>query len=187
MEVPLRRYVGDYLMLLIPATAIVALDQWTKWLVSTNLEYGEMWAPWNWMLPYARIVHWSNTGSAFGMFQRFGNVFMVLAIVVSIFILYYYPRVERKEWLIRLALTMQLAGAVGNLIDRIRQGHVTDFISVGDFAVFNVADSCISVGTVILLVGMYLFDRRQHDTEPKQPPAGSDQVIQTLPEESQGE
>jgi signal peptidase II len=174
-------------MLLLPALMIVILDQWTKWLVSKNLEFGEMWAPWPWLLPYARIIHISNTGSAFGLFQGFGNVFMVLAIVVSIFILYYYPRVERREWVIRLALTMQLGGAVGNLIDRLRQGYVTDFISVGEFAIFNIADSCISVGTVILVIGMYFYDKRQQHSAPDKPSIGEKEIIQTLPEEGQGE
>jgi signal peptidase II len=187
VEVFLKRYVRDYLFLIIPAAIIIIMDQWTKWLVSTNLDYGEMWAPWHWLLPYVRIIHYSNTGSAFGLFQGFGNVFMVLAILVSVFILYYFPRVERKEWVIRLALTLQLAGAVGNLIDRLRQGFVTDFISVGNFAVFNIADSCISVGTVILLIGMYFYDKREQQAALDNGNKTGEELGQPFPEDSHGE
>jgi len=157
----LRRVWLDYLQLILPAAALVALDQWTKWLVTTRIPYSGSWAPWDWLMPYARIVHWSNTGAAFGMFQDMNLVFTVLAFAVSLFILYYYPRIPTNDWLVRLALVLQLSGAVGNLIDRLRQGYVTDFISVGNFAVFNVADSCISVGVVVLMLGMYLRERRE--------------------------
>jgi signal peptidase II len=178
----LQRYVRDYLILVPPAAILVAVDQWTKWLVSTSLGIGEAWAPWPWLLPYARIIHWANTGSAFGMFQGLGNVFAVLAVLVSLFILYYFPRIEPRDWLVRLALILQLGGAVGNLVDRIRQGHVTDFISVGNFAVFNVADSCISVGVVVLMLGMYLKDNRerQNPADPGvegQPPESAEHLV----------
>lgn len=144
------------------AGLIVALDQWTKSLVRTNLALSETWLPdsLNWLSPYARIVHWYNTGAAFGMFQSGSMVFTVLAIVVIGAIIYYFPRVENNDWTLRLAMSMQLAGAAGNLIDRLMfDGRVTDFISVGTFPVFNVADASISVGTVILLLGVYLQER----------------------------
>jgi signal peptidase II len=60
---------------------------------------------------------------------------------------------------------MQLGGAVGNLIDRVTQGYVTDFVSVGNFAVFNVADSCITVGVGVLILGVWLQERRKKKTE----------------------
>ena len=112
-------------------------------------------------MPYARIIHWQNTGAAFGIFQQFGDVFLVLSLIVSIAIIYYFPQVPHSEWYMRLAMGLQLGGAVGNLIDRIYQGHVTDFISVGDFAVFNVADSSISVGVAVLVLGMWLKERER--------------------------
>ena len=144
------------------ASVIVALDQWTKWLVRSNIPSGGMWLPESleWLSPYARVVNWYNTGAAFGMFQNGSTVFAVLAFVVIGAIIYYYPQVEKSDWTLRLAMGMQLAGAIGNLIDRLtQQGRVTDFISVGKFAVFNVADSSITVGTIVLLLGVYLQER----------------------------
>ena len=156
----LKRHLRDYLPLLIIAGVILVLDQWSKHLVRTSIPYSEVWAPWDWMLPFVRFVHWQNTGAAFGMFQGMNIVFMILAIIVSIAILYYFPLIPKEDWLIRVALCSQFGGAVGNLIDRFQFGAVTDFISVGSFAVFNVADACISVGVVLLILGMWLRERR---------------------------
>ena len=157
----MKKYLRDYAFLLGIAGFIVVVDQWTKNLVRTLIPLAESWSPWEWLAPYARIVHWQNTGAAFGVLQGFNLVFSILAIIVSIAILYYFPRVPRTEWLIRLAMAMQLGGAVGNLIDRLTQGTVTDFISLGTFAVFNVADACISVGTALLIFAVWISERRQ--------------------------
>jgi signal peptidase II len=157
----LKKYIRDYIILLAPTAIIVLLDQWTKQLVRTSIPFGQSWSPWPWLMPYVRVVHWQNTGAAFGMFQGFGIVFTILAFIVAIAILYYYPRVPRNEWAMRLAMTLQMSGAVGNLIDRLTQGTVTDFISVGNFAVFNVADASISVGTVILVLAVWISERKQ--------------------------
>ena len=156
------KLVGTYMYLFSIAGAIIALDQWTKNLVRTNLALGETWLPdsLTWLSPYARIVNWYNTGAAFGMFQNGSMIFTVLAIIVISAIIYYFPRVEQSDWTLRLAMSMQLAGAAGNLIDRLtNDGKVTDFVSVGTFPVFNVADASISIGTVILLLGVYLQER----------------------------
>ena len=151
------------------AALIVALDQWTKWLVRVNIPEGGVWLPESlaWLSPYARIVHWHNTGAAFGMFQNASMVFTVLAFIVIAAILYYYPHVENSDWSLRLAMSMQLGGAIGNLIDRLARGRVTDFISIGTFPVFNVADASISVGAVVLLLGVWLTERAERQEKAK--------------------
>jgi signal peptidase II len=157
----LKRLIRDYLALLLTAGVVVGLDQWTKWLVRENLPFQGEWLPdgLSWLSPYARIVHWYNSGAAFGMFQDAGGVFTVLAFLVIIAILYYYPRVEPEDWTLRLAMGLQLGGALGNLTDRLTMGKVTDFISVGTFPVFNIADASISVGVVVLLLGVWAKER----------------------------
>ena len=164
----MKSVAGKYVFLFAIAGLIVVLDQWTKSLVRTNLVLGETWLPnaLTWLSPYARIVHWYNTGAAFGMFQSGSMVFTVLAIIVISVIIYYFPRVENHDWTLRLAMSMQLAGAVGNLLDRLaHDGKVTDFISVGTFPVFNIADASISIGTAILLLGVYLQERSAQKTK----------------------
>lgn len=163
MKTSLRCWL-DYTVLLTMSGMIVALDQWTKWLVRTHLPIGGVWSPWEWLLPYARIVHWYNSGAAFGMFQGAGLLFTVLAIVVSGLILYYYPRIRAEDWILRLAMWLQLGGAIGNLIDRLTLGQVTDFISIGTFPVFNIADSSITISVIVLLLGGWLKERAHRQT-----------------------
>lgn len=165
----MNRYLRDYLVLLGLAGIVVAFDQWTKWLVRTNLPYQGTWLPnWlNWLSPYARIVHWYNSGAAFGSFQNGNYVFTALAIIVIGAILYYYPRVEPSDWTLRLAMSLQLGGAAGNLVDRLLMQKVTDFISVGNFPVFNVADSSISIGVVVLLLGVWIRERAEKKSAPR--------------------
>jgi signal peptidase II len=158
----LKKFLQTYGILFTIAGVIVALDQWTKWLVRASIPLGGSWLPESlqWLSPYARIVNWHNKGAAFGMFQNGSMVFAVLAFIVVGAIIYYYPQVDQRDWALRIAMSMQLAGALGNLIDRLMQeGRVTDFISVGTFPVFNVADSSITVGTIVLLLGIYLQER----------------------------
>jgi signal peptidase II len=163
----LQKFFQSYWSLFLVAGTIILIDQATKLYIRANFIEGvDVWAPWDWMLPYARIVHITNTGVAFGMFQGMGFAFAILAMIVSAAIIYYYRHVPAKDWLVRLALCLQLGGAVGNLIDRLtNQGYVTDFISVGNFPVFNVADSSITIGVVVLLLGVWIQERREKNGE----------------------
>jgi signal peptidase II len=156
-----KKAVKNYWAIFMIAAVIVGLDQWTKWLVRTNISPGESWLPASlqWLSPYARIVHWYNQGAAFGMFQQGNMVFTVLAFIVVAAIIYYYPQIASADWPLRLAMSMQMGGAIGNLVDRLTIGHVTDFISIGKFPVFNIADSSISVGCVVLLLGVWWQER----------------------------
>ncbi len=163
---------SDYLYLLSLAGLILAADQWTKALVRTQLDFQQTWVPWAWLSPYARIIHMHNTGAAFGLFKDFSLVFTILAVLVAAAILYYFPQVPRSDWTLRLAMGLQLGGALGNLTDRlVRDGQVTDFVSILNFPVFNVADASISVGVVILALGMWLNERK------KSPETIPDQVV----------
>ena len=126
-----------------------------------NLPFQGTWLPaWlDWLSPYARFVHWYNSGAAFGMFQEGNLIFTGLAFIVIAAILYYYPHAESGDWSLRLAMGLQLGGAVGNLIDRLLMGRVTDFISVGTFPVFNIADASITIGVAVLLLGVWLKEK----------------------------
>jgi len=157
----LKKVLQDYLWLALLAGSIIGADQYTKYLVRINLAINETWSPWGWLDPYARIVHWKNTGAAFGLGQDYGTVFAILSLLVSLAIIYFYPQVPRQDWPLRLALGMQMSGALGNLIDRLNYGYVIDFVSLGRFPVFNVADASISMGVVALLLGVWIKDRQQ--------------------------
>lgn len=150
----------DALSLLVTVTIVIGLDQWTKALVRASLSVGESFPLFPNFLPFIKIVNWYNRGAAFGIFQNSGTIFIVLAFVVSIFIISYYPQVPKEDWAIRIAMGMQMGGALGNAIDRLMRGFVTDFFAVGSFPVFNVADSAISVGAVIFILGVWASEKK---------------------------
>lgn len=155
------KYLHDYLTLFAIGGAIIILDQITKTLVRMNLALGETWSPWEWLEPFARIVNWKNTGAAFGMLPSLGDFITILAIVVAIAIVYYFPRVPREDWTMRLAMGLEFGGAVGNLFDRLTIGWVTDFVSIWRFPVFNVADLSITLGVIVLLLGIWSQERQK--------------------------
>jgi len=158
--------IRNYILLAILAGMVLLLDQATKELVRTRLELGEIWMPIEAIRPYLHIVHWTNTGAAFGMFQQGGMVFTVLAIIVSGAIIWYYRDSDSATWPVRIALGLQLGGALGNLVDRLLHGtEVTDFIWFSFFpAVFNVADGAISLGVALLMLDILLEYRKSRGT-----------------------
>ena len=182
------KYLRDYLTLFAIGGAIIILDQITKTLVRMNLALGETWSPWEWLEPFARIVNWKNTGAAFGMLPSFGDFITILAIVVAIAIVYYFPRVPREDWTMRLAMGLEFGGAVGNLFDRLTIGWVTDFVSIWRFPVFNVADLSITLGVIVLLLGVWSQERGK-DLLPDSIDADlhNDANSDQIPEENLGE
>ena len=143
--------------LLLPAVAIVTLviDQISKWVVMTNFRPGESWNPVAALDRWVSLTYVTNTGAAFGLFPDFGGVFMIIAVVVIVVIIVYYRQLPSDHWLIQVSLGLQLGGALGNLLNRLLYGHVIDFIDFKVWPVFNVADSSVFVGVVIL--AFYLF------------------------------
>ena len=131
------------------AAAFVAADQATKVLVRDRLAPHETWPP-GWTLIH--FSHVENTGAAFGILQG-GGTFLIAATLVAVgvmtFLLLTLPLSSRYY---PVALSLILGGAIGNLIDRVRFGAVTDFIDPMFYPAFNVADSCIVIGVGVLLV-----------------------------------
>jgi signal peptidase II len=150
---------GWWILPLVAAVAL-ALDQWTKYLVASRLELYGSWAPLRALAHVFTIHYVTNTGAAFGLFQNGSLFFVIVAVIVSVVIVLYYRHLEEGQWLIRLSLGLQLAGALGNLIDRIRVGYVIDFLDFRVWPVFNLADASIVCG-VILLAYLLLREERQ--------------------------
>ena len=110
--------------------------------------------------PLFRLTHVHNTGAAFGIFPQGSTVFLIIALVVSGIIVYYYRQLPHHAVLLRLALGLQLGGALGNAIDRVRQVYVVDFMHIEFIPVFNVADLCFVVGVALLALEILLEERR---------------------------
>ena len=146
-------------------TAVIILDQLTKWRIEKTIPLNTSHAPIPELYPYFQFSHIANTGSAFGFFPQAKWVFTILAVVVAIGIAYFNYRLPTQSLKVRLTLGLLFGGAVGNLIDRFRIGHVTDFmnfnlrpllqpaldIPILDWAVFNVADMAISTGIGLMI------------------------------------
>jgi signal peptidase II len=137
------------IVFLVMALVLLA-DQLSKFYVESNLPLNSMWAPLPEWESFFRITHVSNTGAAFGLFQSGNLILSIVAVVVSIVIILYNQHLPAHLYWYRLALGLQLGGALGNLLSRLRVGHVTDFFDLGPVPVFNVADMSIVTGTILL-------------------------------------
>jgi signal peptidase II len=147
------------------SAAVVALDQATKALIDAFLPVYESWT----LIPgLVDIVHVHNAGVAFGMLNgiddpRRGILTTGLALAALAGIAYYARHIRPEERLARLGLSLILGGAVGNLIDRLRQGYVVDFVDVywgtWHFWAFNVADAAISIGATLVFVEVIFLSR----------------------------
>ncbi|MBI3170485.1 MAG: signal peptidase II [Chloroflexi bacterium] len=153
------------------AAGIIALDQWTKWLVIQSIPLNTSWLPesMQWLSPYARLLHIQNRGVSFGLFQNGNTFFIILTTVIVVAIVYYVSHMDHPSDWMWVAAGMYLGGAVGNLIDRLTLGAVTDFISVGTFYIFNVADASINVSVVLLLLLSWFHERKSSAPKPLTP------------------
>ncbi|MGB8692574.1 MAG: signal peptidase II [Steroidobacteraceae bacterium] len=146
---------------------VIALDQWTKHLVETHIESFDTRV----VLPVFNLVRAYNRGAAFSMFNVPGAwqrwAFSALALGVSAALIVWLARLESRAQLMAGSLALILAGALGNLIDRLRLGMVVDFLQVHwhdhYFPAFNVADSAITLGAIGLLLDAFLNSRRAAD------------------------
>ena len=110
--------------LILPAVAglVVLADQLSKYLVTTRLDVGQSWDIVPWLGPIFRITYVTNTGVAFGLFPGASIFFTFLSTVVAVAIFLYGWYLPREQWFFRLVLSLPLGGAIGNLVDRFRQG-----------------------------------------------------------------
>ncbi len=144
-----------YSFLVAVSALVFAADQASKAIVKASMQLGDV-IP---VLPPVLDLHYiTNRGVAFGLFQRFGDVFVPIAVVIMAIIVGYYRSLRGRRLWLRTALALQLGGAMGNLLDRLRYGAVVDFIEFHidainfHWPVFNLADSAIVIGVGILLI-----------------------------------
>lgn len=156
---------GEKLLPFLILAVVIFLDQLTKYLVETRIPLYGVWAPIPALEGIFRIVHTANTGAVFGLFQGSGMFFAALAVVVAIAIAYFNMTLPGHQWLIRVALGLQLGGALGNLIDRLRQGHVTDFVDTGPWYIWNLADLAIVSGVILFGFAYWREVRREEEAK----------------------
>ena len=156
-------------ILLVAGVAVVVfvVDRVTKAWVSENIPLGTARPI---IGDYVRIVHAQNTGAAFGLLPERTTLLSVLSVVAVLAIVYYYRQIASNSALVSATLGMQLGGAFGNLLDRITQGYVVDFVDVGvgdiRFWAFNVADSSIVVGIILVTAALWYEEHRATTPKP---------------------
>ena len=144
------------------AVLVFFVDQFSKYLVREFLRLYQSFPADG----FFRITHTFNTGSIFGIFQGQNTAFILVSFVgVAVLVLLY--RSQRfPTGLLRISLGLQLGGAFGNLLDRVRLGHVTDWVDIGPWPIFNVADACIVTG-LIVLAWLFIMSERAPPAQPQ--------------------
>jgi signal peptidase II len=150
----------QWVSLIAIALAAVVADQVTKHVVATNLRLGDRLHV---VGPFA-IRHVQNSGIAFGLFASATPAVIVLTAVAVAWMLAYFARSGARHPVLPIALGLVIGGSVSNLADRIRLGYVTDFLDFRYWPAFNLADSFIVIGVVILLAALVLAEREPRPT-----------------------
>lgn len=146
------------------AAFVVLLDQWTKWLIVKNMEYGERISV---LDPWFGILSHRNKGAAWGMLEGQMWLFSIVTVAVICAILYFYHKEAKGKPVFQVGLMLLLGGAVGNFIDRLFRGEVVDFVDVlipiinYDFPIFNVADAALTIAVVVLMIGLIMEDKKE--------------------------
>lgn len=130
---------------------LVGIDQWTKWYFLKNKE---LFNKFEVIKDFFYLTYLENRGAAFGILQNFRWFFIIITIIALAIMIGYF--IKSDNIFLRLALSILIAGAIGNFIDRLFRGYVVDFLDFYlfgyDFPVFNVADICVNVGVFLLVI-----------------------------------
>jgi signal peptidase II len=135
--------------------AAIAADQATKHIVGASLYVGERVGV---VGPFS-IHHVQNSGIAFGLFASATSIVIFLTVLAVIWMLTFFARSGARHPVLPVGLGLVLGGSISNLVDRVRLGHVTDFLDVGPWPAFNLADSFIVVGVAVLVATLLALDR----------------------------
>ena len=148
------------------AALIIVLDQFTKWLIVKNMDLYEQVTV---IENFLYITSHRNRGAAWGILQGQMTFFYIVTVVVVIGIVFYMHKYAKNDRLLALSLSFMLGGAIGNFIDRLFRKEVVDFIDVKiftyDYPIFNIADSFLVIGVILLIIATFLDERRQRQAK----------------------
>jgi len=158
-----KRVIYKDFILMATLITVIVLDQLSKYIIKSTFNLYESWPE----TGIFRIYHTYNTGTAFGLLQGQTILLIIASLIALVFLIYIYNEYTLGNIILRMALGLQLGGAISNLSDRLAFGSVTDFISVGWWPVFNIADSSIVVGITILIAGIFYREKLSTRNEQK--------------------
>lgn len=152
-----------WLLLFLIIAAVLVVDQISKRIVVDTLRLGESHQPIPAIADFFQITRSQNTGAAFGFLSQAGDIFLIVAVVVTFALLLYYSRLPANAALTRFGIGLVCGGALGNALDRIQYGAVVDFIHYQIPGVVsnvsNVADHAIVIGVIILFIDSWRSER----------------------------
>lgn len=144
--------------------AVIIVDQLTKYFVKTDMQLGESIEVFG---EYVKITSHRNSGAAWGILQGQMIFFYIITVIVIIILIYMFFKEARGKLVMQLGISLLIAGAIGNFIDRVLYQQVTDFIDVllitYDFPIFNVADASLTIGVVLLVIQILFLEREKKD------------------------
>ncbi|HOC53064.1 MAG TPA: signal peptidase II [Caldisericia bacterium] len=144
-----------FIYFLIFTSIFIFLDRISKYFVVKNLDYNEKIHIFKDLLKFEKV---ENRGGIFGIFPEGRYFFIIISFIALMLLLYFFIKIEPKTLFIAFNISLIISGILGNLIDRLKYGYVIDFISVKNFPVFNLSDSYITIGIVLMLIFLWKMD-----------------------------
>ena len=147
------------------ALVTIIIDQWTKWLI---VKYMDMYESVSIIDGFFSITSHRNEGAAWGILQGQMTFFYIITVIVIIGIIYSLQKYAKESALLAISLSIILGGAIGNFIDRIFRKEVVDFLDVMifsyDFPIFNIADSCLTIGVILFFIATIIDEKKRKKT-----------------------
>ena len=147
-----KYYVGMSLLL---AFLIIVIDQVTKWIIASSMKIGDSYE----VIPnFLNITSHRNNGAAWGILSGKMFFFYIITVIILIVLVLFFIKEAQYNLFMQLAISLLFAGALGNFIDRLLNGEVVDFIDTNifgyDFPIFNVADSSLTIGVILVIIAL---------------------------------
>jgi signal peptidase II len=169
MERSMSRTGRNWMVVIVIIAAVLVVDQVTKRIVVDTMAVGESRQIIPVLVPFFQITRSENTGAAFGFLPQVGDLFLIVAVVVVLAMLYFYRRIPPEAHLIRIAIGIICGGALGNALDRLEYGSVVDFIhyQIPGFIsnVSNLADHAIVLGVALIFIDSWLVEHTKKQVE----------------------
>jgi signal peptidase II len=162
----MKKFFSRYGFLILLAGGVILLDQVTKILIRNRFEQWAGDGPWDFLGLQLFLVHMPNTGMMMGLFQGAGTIIAIIGLVIAGILIVIFPRISRQNWPARWGMGLLLGGILGNLIDRITLGYITDFVLIDPLPVFNLADIAVYTSVILLAAGVLLDGRRKSRQAP---------------------
>ncbi|HDC7888352.1 TPA: signal peptidase II [Staphylococcus aureus] len=160
-----KYFIGTSILI---AVFVVIFDQVTKYIIATTMKIGDSFE----VIPhFLNITSHRNNGAAWGILSGKMTFFFIITIIILIVLVYFFIKDAQYNLFMQVAISLLFAGALGNFIDRILTGEVVDFIDTNifgyDFPIFNIADSSLTIGVILIIIALLKDTSNKKEKEVK--------------------